>query len=185
MFTRRAGFARPFAFAMAAIFLHMATACSTPKPPTPFQTREDAEDFRQSLLTDARTIDKFTGETRAGENVSEFSLGWLVYTILVSASSTDERLYHFFNADGRDTQLYLRTTFHDHPVQQIAALDALIAEHPSPLRYAARYALESLRHIPESDEPPNAQQRDRGELADNLARLSANLKQAAAEVHFP
>ncbi len=185
MFTRRAEFVRILAIAMTAICLATATSCASPKRPTPFETAEDAEDFRQSLLTDVRAIDKFANQTTEGQNISEFSLGWLVYTILVTVSSEDQQLYDFFNVDGRDLQVYLKTTFQNHPEEQIAALDAMIARTPSTLRSTARYALESLRHIPNSDEPPQVQQHDRDELAKDLTQLSAYLKKAASEVVPP
>ena len=49
----------------------------------------------------------------------------------------------------------------------------------TPVRRAAGWALESLRHIPDAADPPEVQGQDRTELALALETLSARLKDAA------
>ena len=63
-------------------------------------------------------------------------------------------------------------------VQAVAAL-AEGGGPAAPVRRAAGWALESLRHIPDAADPPEVQGQDRTELALALETLSARLKDAA------
>jgi len=49
------------------------------------------------------------------------------------------------------------------------------------VRESAKDALEALRHIPESKDPPATQAKDRADLAEALTALRAELAKAAQE----
>ncbi len=171
--------------AVAAAGLLLATGCQSTSVATTGPDREEMEDFRQSLIQDSQTINKYLQHTRQGQNVSEFALGWIVYSTLIEISEQDKDLYNFFNKDGHDLQIYLRTTFHDQPEAQVAALDALAQRGDTTLRLIARHGLDSLRHIPDSADPPDVQARERSQLADRLAVLKDLLDKGAREVVLP
>ena len=179
---RRLGLA--LAATLAAACLLFAAACGSPTEATA-PSREEMEDFQQSLVQDSKTINKYLLQTRQGQNVSEFSLGWIVYSTLIEVSAQDQELYKFFNRDGRDLQLYLRTTFHDHPAAEVAALDDLAQRSNTTFRLIARQGLEALRHIPDGADPANVQAADRAALAKTLAVLKTLLDKGASEVRLP
>ncbi len=108
-----------------------------------------------------------------------------MYDVLTELSSQDDELYDYFNNDDINLQVYLKTRFHDHPLDEIAALDRLAKQGRPTLRLSARYALETLRHIPNSDEPAETQSRDRRELADALTTLRDLLAKSAREAALP
>lgn len=149
------------------------------------QSREEMEDFQQIMRDDANQVRKYISKTQDGKNISELTLGWFIYDILTELSSQDDALYKYFNNDNTDLQTYLKTCFHDHPLSEIAALDALAKQGHPTLRLSARYALETLRHVPDSDEPEETQIRDRRELAGALATLQDLLEKSAREVVLP
>jgi len=176
---------RRFVSALITVSLAVASGCAPPRYVPVFESAEEAEDFRQTLLANSRAVEQMLQKTEAGENVSNFSLGWLVYNILTLVSGRDEELYRRFDGGGRDVQIYLKTQFRTQPEQEIAALDALLAEEETALRLTARSALDALRHIPDPKDPPEAQKRDRAELAEALRLLQDSLQRAASEVEAP
>ncbi|HXP97128.1 MAG TPA: hypothetical protein VN809_10480 [Telmatospirillum sp.] len=160
-------------------------ACATTSSPTNDASREEMEEFQQSIQDSAQKIGDYIKLTQRGDNISELMLGWFVYDILTEISSQDNDLYKYFNNDDKDLQTYLKINFRDHPVAEIAALDRL-AKHGHPtFRLSARYALETLRHIPNAAEPEETQIRDRRELASALATLQDLLEKCAREVVLP
>jgi len=184
-FHRRAGRQRPIArFAMPLLVLFVA-ACSLAPRPTADQSREEIEDFQHIMRDDANQVGKYIAKTQDGKNISEFTLGWFIYDVLTELSSQDDALYKYFNNGDINLQTYLKTRFHDHPVSEIAALDALAKQGHPTLRLSARYALETLRHIPDSDEPDETQIRDRHELAGALATLQDLLEKSGREAVLP
>ena len=63
-----------------------------------------------------------------------------------------------------------------HSAAEIAAIDAVTAGRPLPLHLAARWGLESLRHIPDSDDPAAKQTQDRKDLLEALQALEIHLR---------
>lgn len=148
-------------------------------------TREEVEDYRNSLRSEAAAVQKYLHQTQAGKNVSELSLGWVAYDILVTVSTQDDGLYDYFNQGGRDLQTYLKTAFQRDPAHEIATLDAMVEQTCALSRRVARDTLEALRHIPDSGEAAEVQERDRKDLARALAALKDHLDQAADAVVLP
>lgn len=109
------------------------------------------------------------------------TLGWFIYDVLTELSSQDVGLYDYFNKDHDGIQGYLKVTFRDHPIEEISAIDSMAKRGHPTLRLSARYALEALRHIPDSSEPSEIQERDRRELAGALATLQNLLQKSARE----
>lgn len=145
-------------------------------------SREEMEDFQHSMLENAKQAGQYLRITRDGDNISEFTLGWFVYDVLVELSSRDDALYEKFNKNNKDIADYLKTSFHDRPLAEIADLDKLAKQGHPTLRLSARYALETLRHIPNPAETQDIQLRDRRELASALATLQDLLEKSAGEV---
>lgn len=162
---------------IAAILL-MVVACTSPHPAAAPISEEEAQDFKQTMATDSQTAGEYLRKTQNGKNITEFSLGWFVYNVLTELSSMDDGLDKQFN---HDVQSYLKTTFHDNPDSEIAKIDAMAKEGHTPIRLAARSALECLTHIPDSNEPPETQAEDRRQLAAALASLKEHLEQSARE----
>jgi hypothetical protein len=181
--TRQSSHKTLFAMILAASAL--LGGCAPPHLAPHFESAEEAEDFRETLQSNGRAVAGLLQKAEAGENVSSLSLGWLVYNILTLASGRDEALYRRLDAGGRDIQVYLKTQFRTQPEEEIAALDAMVAEEETGLRLVARSALESLRHIPDLKDTPETQRRDRAELAKALRQLHDALERAAGEVELP
>jgi hypothetical protein len=160
-------------------------ACGTAPQPQEAASREELEDFQKSMFDCADKAGEYLSQTQNGKNISELTLGWYIYDILVEIASQDDILYNYFSKKNQDIQSYLKTRFRDQPVEEIAALETLAKKGHPTLRLIARYGLETLRHIPNSDEPMEIQIRDRRELAGSLATLQNLLKKAAHEVVLP
>jgi hypothetical protein len=167
--------------AFAASCLAVTLSCTMAERPPTTQTPEEIAGFHQLLLDHARMLDKYILQSQHGSNVSEFSMGWIVYDILLMVNAQDDDLYDYFNSEHINVETYLKTVFRDHPDQQIAGLDAMIDASPSTLRRIARQALDTLRHIPNGKEPPEIQARDRTALLQALVLLKQDMEQAAAE----
>lgn len=168
---------RVFAAAVMAVFLAQGAACASRSP-------EDAEEiaaFQEDLRGNVDTVDALLQQTRDGHNVSDFGMGMFAMTVLNELATRDADLSRHIHADGRSTDLYLREVFQSHPAEEIAALHAMADQGDRTLRLAASHMLEALRHVPDRNDPPAAQDRDRQQLAEQLAVLRALLGQAAAE----
>jgi hypothetical protein len=159
--------------------------CGTASKPLSDATREEINDFRQSMQDSAKQANDYLNKTRAGTNISEFTIGWFVYDVLIELSSRDEVLYKHFNNNNKDLQDYLKSNFRDHPLEEITAIENLARQDQPTLRLSARYALEALRHIPNPAEAEEIQTRDRRELASALATLQNLLEKSAREVSYP
>jgi hypothetical protein len=166
---------------LAVIALFALGACQSPERPVALEDQdpEEVEEFHRSLGEYANTVDDLLKETRQGQNVSSFSLGMLSYGILTTVSASDRHLYDYFCANGQGVDAYLKTRFQDHPQLELAALDQMRNEGNSALRTSARYTLEALTHIPQSNEPPDVQQRKREALAVALKHTETSLNEAA------
>jgi len=137
-----------------------------------------AADFREGLLADAAEADTLSAKTRAGHNLSEMTVGWFVHDVLTTLSSVDDGLESHF---GGNIMGFLRDRMSAQPEAEVQAVAAMAAGggQTAPLRRAAEWALESLRHIPDVNDPAEAQARDRAALASALDSLSAVLKETA------
>jgi hypothetical protein len=171
--------------ALSVCLLLLVAACGTAPRPAAEASREELEDFRQTMQDDAEKIGEYIAKLQSGKNISELTIGWFVYDVLTELASQDDKLYYYFNNKDHDLQLYLKIQFHDHPLAEIAALDTLARQGHPTLRLAARSALESLRHIPNSEESADIQSRDRRALAGALAISQDLLEKSAREVVLP
>jgi hypothetical protein len=106
--------------------------------------------------------------SRQGDNLSRFTVGWYVADLLAELAERDPELARRVRPDGRLVVEYLIGPFQDHAREEIQAVDALAAKANRPVRLAARYALEALRHIPDADDPAANQAEDRADLAGAL-----------------
>jgi hypothetical protein len=160
-------------------------SCVPQHPPKAFETPEDVKEFQDLMQSNVQVLTNYLQKTQQGQNVSEFTLGWLVYNILSTVAGHDQGLYDFFNLRNSDLQIYLRTTFRQAPERQIEALDALRAQQDTPFRATARFALESLRHIPDSHDPPEVQRKDRQDLAEALIQTIDSIALATEQSARP
>lgn len=163
----------------------LVAACGTAPKSPPAASREEMEDFQQIMQDYSRKTGGYLEKTQKGKNISELTLGWFIYDVLTELSSQDDGLDNYFNKDNGNLQVYLKTRFHDHPQSEIATLDSLAKQGHPTWRLSARYALETLRHIPDSSEPEETQSRDRRDLAGALATLRDLLEKSAREVVLP
>ncbi|WP_146002885.1 hypothetical protein [Telmatospirillum siberiense] len=162
--------------------LFLLCACGTPPRPTNDAGPEEMENFRAEMAHDAVKAGDYLKKTQGGTNISEMTLGWFIYDVLTELSSQDVELYDYFNKDNASVEGYLKTRFKTHPVEEIAAIDSLAKRGHPTLRLSARYALEALRHIPDSGEPSDIQERDRRELAAALSTLQDLLQKSSRDV---
>jgi hypothetical protein len=158
------------------------SACATPRLPAPDEDREAVEEFRQNMSDYASTTARMLEQTRHGTNLSQMTLGWFAYDLLSVLSSQDDALNQHFNADGSDLQSYMKTAFQDNPATEIARLEALTRNEHASRRQAARYALEILRHVPNSGASADAQAAERRDLAAALASLQEMLQRTASDL---
>ncbi|MGE5504463.1 MAG: hypothetical protein ACM31L_08580 [Actinomycetota bacterium] len=121
------------------------------------------------LATLARKAAVLAERARSGENLSQVTVGWYVADLLAELADRDADLARQLRPDGRLVVDYLVTRFQSRPKDEIRAVETLAAAGNRPLRLAARYALEALRHIPDDDDPPPSQAEDRDDLAAALA----------------
>jgi hypothetical protein len=180
-------FCRPFitgARLLAIIALATVAACTPSSHPITLENREDAEDFHQTLESYINTIDGLIEKTRKGDNISDFSMGMLTYSILTTLSSADGTLRSYITSGGQDVQGYLKTRFQDQPQQEVDALGKLSAGNSSPSLSSARYMLEALSHVPDAGDAPDAQQRSRDRMADSLERARDALTETAADIRL-
>ncbi len=151
-------------------------ACA--EPPTDV---EDRAEFRQQLVHDQAIVTEFLQKTEAGVNLSDFALGWFVDSFLIEIAAHDDGLSRRFYKGGQFMDTYLTETFQNHPAEEIAAIERMAERRNTTLRMAARYALEVLRHIPNTKAPPQEQARDRRDLANALRALKRFEDRALAE----
>ena len=132
----------------------------------------------RDCTAEIRQVDEFLKAASQGQ-VSQFGLGMFVYVLLGEASAKDEELARYIERDDGDAASYLRNVFARQPAQEVAAVEAMAARGHHDQRLAVGYALESLSHIPDGDDAPDIQARDRGELAGALTRLKGVLRDCA------
>lgn len=142
---------------------------------------EEAMEFRTEVTTESKSIAAMIAETQSGTNISETRLGMFMMNLLSGLAEHDEGLGTYFHRDGRLMQDYLTDQFQYHSEDEVARVDALAKQGKPAIRESARYALESLRHIPVSKDPPDTQAADRKALAEALTALNENLTKAAGE----
>jgi hypothetical protein len=150
----------------------------------PAAESEDAEaaaEFRTQAATEAKTVAAMIAETKAGTNISETRLGMFMMNLLSGLAEEDDGLGTYFHRDGRLMQDYLTDQFQYHSEEEVARVAALAAQGKPAIRQSARYALEALRHIPVSKDPPETQAADRAALAAALTALDDNLIKAAGK----
>lgn len=167
---------------LAMIALATVAACTPSSHPITLQNREDAEDFHQQLETYINTIDGLVAKARGGQDISDFSMGMLTYSVLTTLSSANRPLRTYITSGGQDVQGYLKTRFQDQPQREVEALDKMSAEDSSPSLSSARYMLEALSHVPAANDPPDAQQRSRDQMADALERARDAMAEAAEDI---
>jgi len=159
----------PFRRALCGALLLLATGFA----PAAAQDSVDRDEARQELTADMAKAGDLRRQTEQGRNLSEMRLGLFAIHLLNEMSRDDAALYGFVHRDDHSTTGYLEEVFQYHSAEEMVTLDALGAD---PHRRVARCALEMLLHIPNGDEPAEAQAGDRRELAAALARLEAALK---------
>jgi hypothetical protein len=169
---------------LAMVSLAPLAACMPSSHPITLENREDAEDFHQTLESYINTLDTLIQKTRKGDNISDFSMGMLTYSILTTLSAADGDLRSYITSGGQDVQGYLKTRFQDQPQQEVEALDRMNAKNPSPLLAGARDMLEALSHVPDSGDPPDTQKQSRDQLADALGRAREALAETAAQIRI-
>jgi hypothetical protein len=137
----------------------------------------DAE-FRQSVLTDSTEATALATRSRSGVNLSNLTVGWYAYGVLTQLASFDQGLNEHF---GGDVMTYLKVQF---PTDSSARVDEI--EHLAgctgwavPIRPAAHWTLELLRHIPDSRDPLDVQALNRGKLAATFDSLATALQEVA------
>lgn len=135
-------------------------------------------DLRDDLLTDAAEAERLAAKTRGGRNLSEMTVGWYVHGVLSTLCSVDDGLEAYF---GGNIMGFLRGRMSTQPEVEVKTIAAMADSggQTAPLRRAAEWALESLRHIPDKNDPREVQARDRADLAAALDRLNAALREAA------
>lgn len=178
---------RPFAFGvrlLAMVALATVAACAPSNHPVRLENREDAEDFHHTLESYISTIDTLIEKTRKGQNISDFSMGMLTYSVLTTLSSADKGLRAYITSGGQDVQGYLKTRFQNQPQREVDALDRMSADDSSPLLSSARYMLEALAHVPDAGDPPDAQQQSRDQMADALEHAKDSLVETAEEIRI-
>jgi hypothetical protein len=168
-----------------ALGLALLTGCANHGASPREDDAEIRQEFRQDMMDDALTAEKLLNQTRRGVDLSQMTLGWFVYDLLSELSSQDQVLYdHFYQSSG-GVEGYLRTTFQNNPVQEIDRVSDLAKTGYPTRRLAARYALEVLRHVPDSSDPAATREADRRELASALATLGTLLQRTADEMGPP
>lgn len=159
-----------------ALVLSVATVgCAQSRPDAP------SDDSELAAVFDTTSVSDFIRQTEAGRNVSQFSLGWFIDTLLIDVAARDEELYRHFHRAGPMMSSYLQTIFQRHPDQEIAALDRMAEEGNQTLRRVARHALGALTHIPNSRDPQEVQAEERRLLLVELIALREMQEQAQEE----
>jgi hypothetical protein len=143
--------------------------------------RAESDDTGLEVVFDTTRVSDFIRQTEEGHNVSQFSLGWFIDTLLIDIASRDEELFRHFHRDGLMMSSYLQTTFQNHPDQEIATLDRMAQQGDQTLRLVARHALGALTHIPNSRDPQEVQAADRRLLLEELIALREMQEQAQDE----
>ncbi|SEH44851.1 hypothetical protein [Magnetospirillum fulvum] len=123
------------------------------------------------VVFDVSSVSDFIRQTETGHNVSQFSLGWFIDTLLIDIASRDEELFRYFHRDGLLMSSYLQTTFQSHPREEIATLLRMADDGNQTLRLAACHALGALLYIPNAKDPPAVQDNDRRLLLGELTAL--------------
>jgi len=175
----RARIALAARIALGALLSLSLLACATSFP------APDSDEKSFEVVFDVSSVSDFIRQTETGHNVSSFSLGWFIDTLLIDIASRDEDLFHFFHRDGLMMSSYLQTTFQGHPREEIAALLRMADDGNQTLRLAACHALGALLYIPNAKDPPAVQDNDRRLLLDELTALRALQIKARDEAQTP
>jgi len=183
MFTRSSFQPRDLAALAVVIVIAIGGLAALRFAPTAAGTDDDQDhkEFVAELAGDAKSIDGMIADSKAGKNVTEFRIGMFMMSLLGTLSDEDDTLGGYFHKNGRLMEDYLRNVFQYHSEDEVAAVAAMAKQGNPGIRQSAQYALESLRHIPESKDPPANQDEDRKALVDTLTALKRHLAEAAKE----
>ncbi|WP_155801818.1 hypothetical protein [Magnetospirillum molischianum] len=171
----RALVATPIGIVLAAFLCLSASGCINTF------SHQDSDEDGLEVVFDITSVSEFIRQTEAGQNVSQFSLGWFIDTLLIDIAARDEELFRYFHRDGLLMSSYLQTTFQSHPEQEIATIDRMAQQGNTTLRLAARHALGALLHIPNTKDSPDVQENDRHLLLEELIALREMQEQAQDE----
>lgn len=164
-----------------ATVLTLTAACTATPPSSTAESAEEREEFRQEMLADMDKVETFRQKTSRGTNLSEFNLGWFTMILLNELSSHDQGLYDYLHVGEMNVELYLRNSFQADPQKEIAIIGGMAEASGSPIRLAARHALEMLTQIPGNADTPAVQAQTRKDLTATLTRLKSVLAQVAEQ----
>jgi len=139
------------------------------------ESRDDEIDG-DTITAQVAATERLLDRARHGEAISQMRLGWFVVDLLADLSARDADLSAFVHRDGHFIETYLTDIFQYHSVEEVAAVEAMAAKDRTTPRLAARWGLEALRHIPDSDDPPVEREKDRQALIAALTTLDDLLR---------
>ncbi len=170
---------RPSATIAMAAVLALTAACAGSPPSPTHESADELAEFQQEISVDIDKVDIFLQKTQRGVNLSDFTLGWFTMILLNELCTQDQELFDHLHVDGMNVELYLRNAFQANPQREIAFIDAMARKTNSPIRLAARHALEMLTRIPNAADSSEIQAQARKDLAATLAKLETVLTQVA------
>lgn len=172
----------PRSFLWMTLLLSLGACATKPPPPPPSNPSvidttlsDDEADFRDSLTNSLGSIDRFIEQTQSGRNLSDYTLGLFVSSLLATLSGQDTKIANHIFEGGRLTDAYLSDVFQYHPNKEIAYFDALKSTAEPALHRAVARALEVLKYIPDSHSAEKKQVADRAMLLKSLTTLKAEL----------
>ena len=90
-------------------------------------TPEERAEIRSVLLADQAKADSLRAQVERGKNLSDVTLGMFAMHLLNVMSTDDAALFRHVHRDDHSTQGYLEDIFRFHPVEEIAAIEAMAA----------------------------------------------------------
>ncbi|MBF0093642.1 MAG: hypothetical protein HQL34_03765 [Alphaproteobacteria bacterium] len=129
----------------------------------------------------AATVAELLHDAREGKPISQTTIGLFVADLLGGICERDDGLSSYIHRDNTFIVSYLMNTFQHRSAEEVAAIDAMAGGGRFPLRLAARWGLESLRHIPDPDGPAAVREQDRRELIAALSALEGALARHLAK----
>lgn len=140
---------------------------------------EQSDGSRSKIAENAAEVRQILQDAQQGKSISNMMLGSFIAGLLKDICERDAELSAYFHKNHFFIESYLMNRFQYHPAEEVAAIDAMVGSARPPLRLAARWGLESLRHIPDSDDPVPKQEQDRRDLVVALTALGTALQTAA------